>query len=138
MVDAVLRRGLDEDFLGGPPPIRIEVEHGEALQAQVGRVFHEARRLVSLADRVAPHIVAALGEVRVRIRETELDEPRALVDRRRRHRRGAREVSCLDHDFPVADEFLRDRHRLARVGLAVLEIVGQGMHIGRSGLSGGR
>ena len=57
----------------------------------------------------------------MRIGEAELHETGALIDRRRRHRGGAGEVADLDDDFGIADEFLRDRDGLARVGLAVLE-----------------
>jgi hypothetical protein len=57
----------------------------------------------------------------MRIGEAKLDETGALVDRGRRHRGSAREVADLDDDFRIADEFLGDCDRLARVGLAVLE-----------------
>jgi len=58
----------------------------------------------------------------MRIGEAELDEARALIDRRG-HRGGAGEVADLDHDLRVADELLGDRHRLPWIGLAVLEHV---------------
>ena len=57
----------------------------------------------------------------MRIGEAELHEPGALIDRRRRHRGRAGEIADFDDDLGIADEFLRDRDRLARVGLAVLE-----------------
>ena len=57
----------------------------------------------------------------MRIGEAKLHETGALIDRGRRHRGGAREVAELDDNFRIADEFLGDRHGLARVGLAVLE-----------------
>ena len=95
------------------------------LRPSAAAYLAQPRLLVGLAERVAPHIVAALGEVRVRVGEAELHEAGALVDRRRRHRGRAREIADLDHDLRIADELLGDRDRLARVGLAVLELVGE-------------
>jgi hypothetical protein len=59
----------------------------------------------------------------VRIGEAKLDEPRALVNRRGRHRGGAGKIADLGHDLRIADKFLGDRHGLAWVRLTVLEHV---------------
>jgi hypothetical protein len=61
----------------------------------------------------------------MRVGEAELDQAAALVDRRRRHGGGGGKVTELDHNLRVGDELLRDRHRLARIVLAVLEHVGE-------------
>ena len=58
----------------------------------------------------------------MRVREAELDQLPALVDRRCGHRRRAGEVAQLDRDARIGDELLCDRHGLARVAAAVLEV----------------
>ena len=88
------------------------------------RIGREQRLLVRLADGRAPHEVAGLGEIRMRVGEAELHEPAALIDRRGGHRGRAREIAELDQDARIRHEFLRDRHGLARIALAVLEHVG--------------
>ena len=122
---AELLRGAREVVLAGASPVGVEVEDGDPLQTEprdgVGR---EQRLLVRLADGGAPHEVAGLGEVRMRIGEAVLNETGALIDRRRGHRGRAREIAELDDDPRIGHEFLRDRDRLARIALAVLEHIG--------------
>ncbi|MGY4618718.1 hypothetical protein ACVWZ4_003945 [Bradyrhizobium sp. USDA 4472] len=61
----------------------------------------------------------------MRIGEAELHETAALIDRRSRHGSGAGEVAELHDDLGIGHEFLGDRHRLARIALAVLELIGE-------------
>jgi hypothetical protein len=108
------------------------VDHAEPPLAEAGDgVVGEAGLLLRLADRAAPHVVAALGEIRVRVGEAELHEARALVDGRGRHRGRRGEVAQLHDDARVVHEFLGDGDGLPRIALAVLEDVLHRMLRGR-------
>jgi hypothetical protein len=103
------------------------------LQAEVAHEVRQQRHFVFLVDGIAPDEVAAFGEIRMRVGETELHEACRLVDRRSRHRGRAGEVADFDHDALVGDVFARDRHGLARVALAVLEHIGERPAVDPSG-----
>jgi len=108
------------------PPIGVQVQDGELLEAKIGHgVACQQRLLIGLAHRGAPHEVAPFGEIRMRIGEAELHQACALIDRRCRHRRRTREIAELHDDLRIRDEFLGDRHRLARVALTIFKGVGE-------------
>jgi hypothetical protein len=116
-----------EEIEGRFAPVGIQVEDRELFQAKgLDRILGEARCVVLLGGRVAPHVVPALGEIGVGVGEPELGETCTLVDRGGGHRGRAREVTEFGDDLRIRNEFLGDGDRLLRIALAVLEDVGEG------------
>ena len=102
------------------------MQHRRPLQSQrMNRILRQFRLLFRLIGGIAPHVIAALGEVGMRVGKAELHQLAALVDRARSHRSRAGEIPQLDDDARIGNELLRDGDRLARIALAVLERVGQ-------------
>ena len=95
----------------------------DLLEAEIAQEIRQQRHLILLVDGIAPDVVAALRELRMRVGEAELHQTCCLVDRRRGHRGGAGEIAHLDHDALVGDELAGDGDRLPRIALAVLEHV---------------
>lgn len=91
---------------------------------RVGRARDEGG-VFARRSRGAPHEGSGFGERRCRIREAEFDEVRALIDRRSRNRRGAREISEFRQNARIARKALRDDDGLFGIGLRVFIVEGQ-------------
>src|SRR5207244_5473567 len=79
---AKLLGGVYEIIAARAPPIGVEMQDGELLEAQMAYgIARQQRLLIRLANGGAPHEVSPLCEIRMRVGEAELHEARPLIDR---------------------------------------------------------